>query len=79
MMSISSTYNSVTANLQASMQSYQSSVEALASMELNDPADVAALAAISSDMSNAEYQVEAAAEISKSHDDVMGQLIDIYA
>lgn len=79
MMSISSTYNSVTANLQASMQSYQSSVEALASMELNDPADVAALAAISSDMSNAEYQVEAAAEISKSQDDVMGQLIDIFA
>ncbi|MEC8009254.1 MAG: hypothetical protein VX185_00615 [Pseudomonadota bacterium] len=73
------TLPSITANLQASMQSYQSSVEALASMELNDPSDVAVLAAVSSEMSNAEYQVEAAAEISKSQDDVMGRLIDIYA
>ena len=79
MLSISSTYNSAVANLQASMQSYQGSVEALASMELNDLSDVAALAAMSSEMTSAGYQVEAAAEISKSHDDVMGQLIDIYA
>ena len=79
MMSISSTYNSIAANMQASLQKYQNSADALASMNIDDPADVAVLAAINSEMASAENQVLAAAEVSKVQDEVVGQLINTFA